>query len=89
MTKKWLRRRDQLVTRAENQRAALSWQMHDWQRPLEIVDRALAIVRYAKSHPLLVALPFGLFAFRRPRTLLRWFNRGWLAQEVLRKLFFR
>lgn len=89
MTRKWLRRRDQLVTRAEEQREALSRQIQNWRRPLEIVDRALAIVRYAKSHPLLVALPFGLFAFRRPRMLLRWFNRGWLAQEVLKKLFFR
>jgi YqjK-like protein len=87
MTKKCFRRRDQLVTRAEEQREALSRQMQDWQRPLEIVDRALAIVRYATSHPLLVMLPIGLFAFRRPRTLLRWFNRGWLAREVLRKLF--
>ena len=89
MTTESLRRRGRLVAQAEEQRAALSQQMQDWQRPLEIVDRALAIVRYAKSHPLLVALPFGLFVFRRPRTLLRWFNRGWLAREVLKKLFFR
>jgi YqjK-like protein len=87
MTKELLRRRGQLVTQAKEQREALSQQIRDGLRPLEIVDRALAIVRYAKSHPLLVILPIGLFAFRRPRALLRWFNRGWLTREVLRKLF--
>ncbi len=87
MIKGLFHRRSQLVTRAAEQRAALSQQIRDWRRPLEFVDRALAIVRYVKSHPLLMALPFGLLVFRRPRVLLRWFNPGWLAGEILRKLF--
>ena len=76
-----------LIARAAEQRSTLSQQIRNWQRPLELVDHALAVARYVKPHPLLVTLPFGLFLFRRPRVLLRWFNRGWLAREVLRKLF--
>lgn len=36
-----------------------------------------------------VAVLFGLFAIRRARMLLRWFSRGWLAKEVIRKFFIR
>jgi YqjK-like protein len=89
MTTRFIQRRHHLIVRAAAQRAMLSQQIQDWRRPLELADRALVIARYFKTHPLLLSLPLGLFAFRRPRVLLRWFNRGWLAREVLRKLFIR
>jgi YqjK-like protein len=89
MTQTLAQRRRQMITRAAQQRVSLSQQVQDLRRPIELVDRAWAITRYFRAHPLLVALPFGLFAFRRPRMLLRWFNRGWLTKEIIRKLFIR
>jgi hypothetical protein len=89
MTKRFAQRRRHLIEAAAGQRMRLSRQVQDWQRPLELVDRAVKFARYLKAHPLFVTLPLGLFAFRRPRALLRWFNRGWLAREVFRKLFIR
>ena len=89
MTKRFVQRRGEMIAQAAEQRAALAQQIQDWQRPLEFVDRGWTVGRYRKSRPLLVALRFGLFAFRRPRLLLRWFNRGWLAREVIKKLFNR
>lgn len=82
-------RRRQIIAQAAQQRAVLSRQVHDLQRPLDLLNRAWAFTCYLRAHPLLVILPFGLFAFRRPRMLLRWFNRGWLAKEIIRKLFIR
>lgn len=89
MTKHFALRRGEMIAQAAEQRAALAQQIQDWQRPLEFLDRAWTVIRYIKSRPLLVALPLGLLAFRRPRLMLRWFNRGWLVKEILRKLFIR
>jgi YqjK-like protein len=88
MTTQLARQRGHLITRAEEQRQALSQHIRDWRRPLEIVDGALAMLRYVKARPLLMTLPIAWFAFRRIRILLRWINRGWLAREVFKKLFF-
>ena len=89
MKQRLARRRSQLIAQAAQQREALTQQLRDWRRPLEFGDRAWAVARYLKSHPLITLLPLGLFAFRRPRMLLRWFNRGWLAKQVFRKLLIR
>jgi YqjK-like protein len=89
MTPDFAQRRGEMITLAAEQRDALAQQVQDIQRPLAFANRALAVVHYLKSHPLLVALPFGLFAIRRSRMLLRWFGRGWLAKEVIRKFFIR
>lgn len=89
MKQRYVERRSQLIAQAALQRALLAQQIQDWRRPLQFADRAWTVARYLKSHPLITLLPLGLFAFRRPRMLLRWFNRGWLAKEVLRKLLIR
>jgi hypothetical protein len=46
-------------------------------------------LRYLKGHPLLALVPAGVFAFRRPRRLLRWLGRGWLTKEIIRNFLFR
>lgn len=89
MTIHFAQRRGKLITQAAEQRAALAQQIQDFQRPLDFANRAWAVVHYVKSHPLIVAVPFGLFAIRRSRMLLRWFSRGWLVKEVVRKFFVR
>jgi YqjK-like protein len=87
MTKHLVQRRGQLIAQALEQRIALAQQIQNCRRPLEYADRIWTVVQYIKSRPLLVAVPFGLFAIRRSGLFLRWFSRGWLAKEVIRKLF--
>ncbi len=89
MTQRFNQRRREMIALADEQRAALAQQIQDFERPLEFASHAWAVVQYLKSHPLLVALPVGLFAMRRSRMLLRWISRGWLAREVIRKYFIR
>ena len=88
-TKHLVQRRGELIAQAVEQRLALAQQIQDCRRPLEFVDRIWNVVQYIKSRPLLVAVPFGLFAIRRSRLFLRWFTRGWFAKEVIRKFFVR
>ncbi|MBC7983432.1 MAG: YqjK-like family protein [Candidatus Obscuribacterales bacterium] len=87
MIRRFAQRRGEMIAQAAKQRIALAQQLQEWQRPVAWVERAWTVVRYLKSRPLLVALPVSLFALRRPRQLLRWFNRGWLIKAILRKLF--
>lgn len=86
-TKRLAQRRGQLIAQAVEQRMALAQRIQDCRRPLEFADRIWAVVHYIKSRPLLVAVPFGLFAIRRSRLFLRWFSRGWLAKKVIRNIF--
>jgi tRNA (Thr-GGU) A37 N-methylase len=85
--KRRVRRQDQLIAQAVEQRIALTQQIQDCQRPLEFADRIWTIIHFIKSRPLLVAVPFGFFAIRRSGLFLRWLSRSWLAKEVIRKLF--
>ena len=85
--KHFVQRRGQLIAQAVAQRMALALQIQDCRRSLEFADRIWTVAHYIRSRPLLVAVPVGLFAIRRSRLLLRWFSRGWLAKEVIRKFF--
>jgi YqjK-like protein len=89
VTQTLAQRRREMIARAASQRTMLAKHIHQLHRPIELADRARAIVRYLKARPLLAILPAGVFAFRRPRTLLRWFSRGWLTKEIIRKLLIR
>ena len=89
MISHFAQRRGEMIAQAAKQRVALAQQLQDWRRPIAWVDRAWTFIRYLISRPLLGALPLALFAFRRPRLLLRWFNRGWLVKKILQKLFIR
>ena len=75
-------RRATLVARAAGQRATLAQAAAPWRKTLALADHGLSLLRHAGRHPLLLAGAVGLFVLWRPRSLLRWTQRGWLAWRV-------
>jgi len=51
-----------------------------------LADRGGAAVRWLRSHPLVPAAALGVLLAARPRTVLRWARRGFLAWQTLRRL---
>jgi len=78
------RRRERLVARAAAQRAAIAGTLRELRPPIDIVDRGLAVVRFFRRHPvLLAAVTAAAFAFR-PRGMLWLAGRGLAAWRVWR-----
>jgi hypothetical protein len=48
-----VRRKEQLVARCEGQRARLGDIVRDLERPIAVADRAIAVARFLREHPLL------------------------------------
>lgn len=70
-------RRAALVARAAAQRAELSRRLEPWRGALAVADQGVAVVRYFKSHPELLAAVVTFAVVIRPRRVLSFFRRGW------------
>ena len=79
-------RRSQLAARAAVQRAALGHDLEPWRARLAVVDRGVAIFRYGRSHPVLIASVVLLIAALRPRRVGKWLQRGWVVWQLGRGL---
>jgi YqjK-like protein len=80
-------RRETLVAEAAAQRLLMAQNVETWRKPLAIADRGLAAVSYIKSHPILTAgTSLGLFTVMRSSSASKWFQRGWLVWQVVRRL---
>ena len=78
------RRKERLIARAEAQRLALGAAFRDLQRPIGVVDRALAATRFLRAHPVLVAaIVAALVVFRR-RSVMGLAARGLAAWRAWR-----
>lgn len=71
-------RRGELQARIAAQREQLAETGARWQTPLAIADRGLAIARYLRSRPVLVAGVVALLIIRR-RGLMGLARGGWLV----------
>lgn len=84
-------RRATLIARADNQRDALAIAVEPWRKPLALADRGLAIANYLRQQPALLAGGAALTMLLRPRRILKWTQRGWLAwrfiTSIKRKLY--
>ena len=79
-----IRRRERLLVRAEMQRAELAGIVRQWQTPIAVADRAIAVAQTLKKHPVLLALPLAALAAWRPRQLTAWAGRAWLMWRIWR-----
>lgn len=90
MNKKLLKlaqRRERLISEAEAQRMQLAQTVDTLRAPLAIADKGLAAIRYIKAHPLLMAGSGAvLMKVLRPSRIGKWFGRGLLAWQMVRKL---
>ncbi len=78
------RRKERLIARAGVQRAAIAGTFRRWQKPIDVADRALAVVRFFREHPLLLATVVAAAAALRRRNLAGWIGRGYAAWRAFR-----
>jgi hypothetical protein len=78
-------RRQQLVTQAADQRAALAYTLEPWRARRALADRGVAVFCYIRSHPALMAGGALLLAALRLRGIGKWLQRGLLMWQIGRR----
>jgi hypothetical protein len=72
-------RRELLLARSAVQRDALALLVARWRAPLEVADRGVRTVRYARAHPGVLLLTVAAFAALFPKRAFRWARRAILV----------
>ncbi|MFN7087870.1 MAG: YqjK family protein [Burkholderiales bacterium] len=80
------RRKERLIARAAQQRAAIAAGCLPWCKPLAAADRALVLVRFLKENPLVLGATVAVAALIGRRNLLRWAGRGLFLWRAWRSL---
>ncbi len=81
-------KRARLLERAAREREDVAQTLRSWQRPLDVVDRCIAAVRFVISRPPLLAGAALALAILRPRGVFRWARRAfglWQSYRWLTK----
>lgn len=79
-------RRATLVATSEIQRETLNRNVLAWRRPLTLVDRGLAALRFVSRHPAWIVGSALVPSALRPGTLGSWLRRGFMAFQVVSRL---
>ena len=77
-------RKERLAVRIEHQRIAVAAAWQRWEKPATLVDRGVAVVKFLKSHPLLLAAGVALVTVLRVRKLKGWLGRGLMLWRIWR-----
>jgi hypothetical protein len=83
------RRKERLIAASARERAMLAAELGAWQKPIGVIDRSMAGVRFLKAHPALALTGLAVVVILGRRSLLRWAGRGllvwrgWRALQVL------
>jgi hypothetical protein len=75
-------RRRWLVSQAAAQRQVLSQEMAQWKPRLALADRGIAVFRYVRRYPALLAGAGVLAVLLRPRLGAFWLQRGLLVWQL-------
>jgi hypothetical protein len=79
--------RKNLVAEAEAQRLLLIDNVEPLRSTLLLADKGLSAIHYINSHRAWVASSsLALLTVVRPSRIGKWFRRGWLAWQMVRKL---
>ena len=65
-----VRRKQRLIERCAAQRAAIAGAFRELERPIAVADRVLKIVRFFRSHPVLIGAAIATIMVARGRTSL-------------------
>lgn len=71
-----MQRRGELLAKIASQREQIAATGMRWKAPLEIADKGIAVVRFLRSNPVLVAAAVAIFATRR-RGVIATATIGW------------
>lgn len=77
-------RKERLIARAEAQRAAIAATVREWRTPIAVADHAFVVVRFFRSHPVVLAATVAAVAALRGRTLIGFAGRGFTAWRIWR-----
>ncbi len=77
-------RRALLIAQAAGQRATLGGAVEPWRRPLAVADRGIAVVRFFKQYPAMLAAVTLVALVLKPGPTWRWGRRGYLAWRAWR-----
>lgn len=80
------RRKEQLIARAEAQRAAIAETVRHLRGPIGIVDRGLEVARFLHAHPMLVTAAVAVLVVFRRRGLLSLAGRALTAWRLWRSV---
>lgn len=80
------RRKERLIARSEQQRIVISVACLRLQKPLGVVDRGIAIARFLKANPLVLAAGVVAAAIVGRSNLLRWVGRGLVVWRAWRSV---
>lgn len=80
-----MQRRGELLARIAAQREQMAETGARWQAPLALADQGLAVMRFLRSHPVLVAGVVALFVIRR-RGVVGLVKGGWRVWKGYRFL---
>jgi hypothetical protein len=79
-------RRESLILESEKQRTQLTQAVDAWRGPLEMADKGLAVIDTIKKHPIWLAGGSAiLLKLIRPSRIGKWFSRGLVAWQILRR----
>lgn len=80
-------RRESLIQESEKQRTQLTQAIDAWRVPLGMADKGLAAVAAIKKHPVWLAGGSAiLLKLIRPSRIGKWFSRGLIAWQIMRKV---
>ncbi len=82
-------RREILVEAAAAQRQTLAQEILPLQAPLALVDQGVAVVRIIRQHPQWLIGAVAVYAVVRPRGIVTWLQRGWVAWRLAQNLRLR
>lgn len=75
-------RRKLLVAQSALQRATLAQCVAPWRPRLVLFDRGIAVVRYVRRYPAVLAAAGLLVAVLRPHRAADWLQRGWVLWQI-------
>lgn len=71
-----VQKRERLAARADEQRRTIAESLAGWRRVVSVADRGVAWARWAREHPVVIAVATAALVAARPRLGLRWAVRG-------------
>lgn len=77
-------RRSQLIARAAEQRETLAGAAEPWRAPVAMLDRGIAVVRFFKQYPAILAAGAAVALVLNPGRAWRWGRRAYIAWQAWR-----
>ena len=79
-----MRQRERLLARCDAQRAEIAVLVPQWEGPLRIADRVVAVVNYLRHHPVILGVLVAALAIVQRRGWWGWGQRGFVLWRTYR-----